>query len=257
MSDSRILDRAVERAHALRHLGPAYHPYHLATNLGIVALLVFSVSYAARRPGMSVAGFFGAFASMQVTYAVARVVKRRVFGIAARSFLQDAVLFVLPSFAAASVLFGNDLRASLDLAGLDLALGVTFIRLGCFFGGCCYGRVASWGVAYRPEHLVATPGCRSFTPGPLPPGRVIPMQLIESAFHATSTIVLTCLSERGIFRGRLLAVYLLAYGTFRLIADRFRDVSARPRRAGLSEAQWVAMGVMGISALVLVMWRAP
>jgi phosphatidylglycerol:prolipoprotein diacylglycerol transferase len=245
----RALDACVAAGHRLRVGSFTYHPWHLATDVGTVAILAFSVWYASRTPGLAVASFFVAFASMHLAYAVARLVKSRVFGISARSFLQDAVLVVLPTFALASRAAGNDVRASLDLAGLDLALGAACIRVGCFLGGCCYGRGWQLGVLYPAELLAPVRGCRTYTPGPSPGVRVFPMQLLESAFHGSAFAVLLSAPPP---RGLVLPAYLAAYAVFRFATDFFRPVSARPRRAGLSEAQWTSIAVLVASATALV-----
>ncbi|NJN86544.1 MAG: prolipoprotein diacylglyceryl transferase [Leptolyngbyaceae cyanobacterium SL_7_1] len=86
---------------------------------------------------------------MQTLYMIVRLLKYQIWGIAERSYIQDAILILLPTYALISRALGNAIAPSMDLAALDLALGVAFIRVGCFLGGCCYGRPAVWGVKYQ------------------------------------------------------------------------------------------------------------
>lgn len=230
------------------HRRAAYHPYLVATDLGIAAMIALSAWFAARTEDLSFGRFVVAFAIMQAGYLGVRTLRRRLVGIASRSFLQDALLFILPMYLGASALLGNGLVSSLDLAGLELPLGVAFIRVGCFLGGCCYGVPARWGVLYDADVLVTARGCRTFTPGDRPSGRVVPMQLFEAAFNAVAFVALVAWAPRG----RVLVLYLLAYGVWRFVSDFWRRASARPRRAGLSEAQWVSVGVVYGSAGVLI-----
>jgi prolipoprotein diacylglyceryltransferase len=148
---------------------------------------------------------------------------------------------------------GNEIGASIDLAGLDLALGLAFIRLGCFLGGCCYGRPARWGVLYRSEQLTVVRGWRTFSCGPVPSGRVVPIQLFEAAFSASAFAVLVAWRTHvPSAQGRVLLAFMVAYGIWRFVSDFWRGTSVRPRWAGLSEAQWVSTAVAAVSAFGLV-----
>ena len=253
-SMQRFLDACVERAHGVRVLDRLYHPYHIATDVGMLAILVFSAWFSVGRPGLNFVGFVVAFAATQAIYMLCRHIRHRLTGAATRSFLQDSVLIVLPSFAAASVLVGNDLSDSLDLAALGLAMGLACIRVGCFLGGCCYGRPASWGVLYTPQHLVTLQGCRSFSSGPPPVGRVLPIQLFEAAISILLfSALLAWQTQAPATRGYLLPAYLLGYAVWRFSGDFWRAGSVRPRRAGLSEAQWCSAAVAIFCACVLAL----
>ncbi|NJK34278.1 MAG: hypothetical protein HC919_04615 [Oscillatoriales cyanobacterium SM2_2_1] len=134
--------------------------------------------------------FVGEFLSMQAAYLIVRSLKYRILGIAERSYIQDSIFILLPTYALASFVLGNAISPAMDLAALDLALGAAFIRVGCFLGGCCYGRPAAWGVTYQEAQLVSVRGCRTYTPSPLPLEPVIPMQLFESALNLVLFIAL-------------------------------------------------------------------
>jgi prolipoprotein diacylglyceryltransferase len=247
------LETLIRSSHNIRIFGRLYHPYHLAKDIGTVVLLIFSAWWVRDRSQLNFLAFVGAFLSMQTVYTIVRLLKYQVWGIAERSYLQDSTLILLPTYALTSVALGNAIAPSMDLAALDLALGVAFIRVGCFLGGCCYGRPAVWGVKYQEEQLVQVRGCRTYTPGPLPLEPVIPMQLFESAFNLVLFIALLVwgLLAPEQSDGNVLPVYFLAYGCWRFTSDFWREVSARPRRAGLSEAQWVSVIVVMVSTSTL------
>ena len=80
------------------------------------------------------------------------------------------------------------------------------------------------------------------------------MQLFEAGINAllfSALLVWALVGPTGT-EGRALPAYLVGYGVWRFASDFWRDVSARPRRAGLSEAQWMAMIVVALSAAVLL-----
>ncbi len=248
------LQTLIRSSHNIRIFGRLYHPYHLATDIGILVLMGFSAWWVLDRSQLNFLAFIGAFLSMQAMYTIVRSLKYRIWGIAERSYIQDSIFILLPTYALTSVVLGNAIAPAMDLAALDLALGVTFIRVGCFLGGCCYGRPAVWGIKYQEAQLVQVRGCRTYTPSSLPLEPVIPMQLFESAFNLVLFIALLVwgLIAPEQSCGKILPTYFLVYGCWRFISDFWREVSARPRRAGLSEAQWVSAIVALVSSSILL-----
>lgn len=249
-----MLDALIRKSHGVRLFGYAYHPYHIAMDLGTFAILVFSTWWVNHEPGITLLAFLGTYLSMQVVYVIARLIKSHIFGITSRSFLQDFLLILLPTYSLVSLALGNEIAPSMDIAALDLALGVSFIRIGCFLGGCCYGRPASWGILYSPDQLRSVQGCRTYSPGPTPDSPVIPMQIFESAVNAVLFVALLAwkLLDPAVSSGKVLPVYFLVYCCWRFVSDFWRDVSVRPRRAGLSEAQWLSVVVVHASGVILV-----
>ena len=93
--------------------------------------------------------------------------------------------------------FGNILAPS-------IALGVAIGRLGCFFGGCCYGVAAHWGFDFGDGLLR------------------LPTQLFEAAFHLIAFIVLLYSLNRTKAPGVLFRRYWLAYLVFRFFIEFIR-----------------------------------
>jgi phosphatidylglycerol---prolipoprotein diacylglyceryl transferase len=130
--------------------------------------------------------------------------------------------------------------------------------IGCFLGGCCYGRPCGNGVLYPPVLFVSSNnGCRRFAPGPEPGRRVFPIQLVEAVAQLALFVSLACLvwddqqSDRYI-----LLLYLALYAVVRFGLDCHRRTSARPRYGRLSEAQLVCVGVLLFAVTALAVMQS-
>ena len=237
---SLLLDRVVAEAH--RQLRPALHPYRALLYLGLLMGLLLVLWLTSRFDDLELAVVM--LGALYLAYEVLYLpVKRHVFGISVRSYLQDLVLFLLPAAIAMAAVTGTDLLGFLDVLGLFFALVVGFTRIGCFLGGCCYGMPSALGVRYPDRVFAPFEGgtCRRFTPPSDPGGRVFPIQLVDSAANfALAAGLFALLLSMGEPSGLSLPLYLLAYSAFRLGADFFRTSSSRPRYGPFSEAQLVA-----------------
>lgn len=249
---SRLLDYSVRKAHSLRWGAYRIHPYFLMCDLAVGAELTLAWVWSLWVPDFHFGRFVVAFVCMQAFYQLVYLpLKLRLLGERARSFLQDTLLVILPTFLLVSRGLGQSMSASLDLAGLALPLGLAFIRLGCFFGGCCYGQACSWGVWYEPELLVPVEGWRRYTPGPFPGQRVLPIQLLEAAyaFFLFIGLMLRSLLQGGP-DGYALPYFLVLYSLYRLTTDTWRGHRHRPKKGRLSEAQWTCLFVVTVAALL-------
>jgi phosphatidylglycerol---prolipoprotein diacylglyceryl transferase len=129
-----------------------------------------------------------------------------------------------------------------DSFAMPIAASIAVGRIGCFIGGCCYGTPTSlpWGVRFRDPHR----------PGEwLPPSH--PTQLYEAMFHAIAAVVLWQLGKRGIWRGQLMKVYIIAYSIYRFFTEMIRPEARL--WAGLTGYQWGAMVLALLFAWL--MWR--
>jgi phosphatidylglycerol:prolipoprotein diacylglycerol transferase len=115
-----------------------------------------------------------------------------------------------------------------DSFAVPVAAAVAVGRLSCFVAGCCYGTHTTlpWGVDFcsdGPRH---------------------PTQLYEAGWHAMSAVILAGLQKRGLFRGQLMKLYILAYLGFRFVTEFIRP---EPRLwLGLTAYQWGALGLMPV-----------
>jgi phosphatidylglycerol---prolipoprotein diacylglyceryl transferase len=94
-----------------------------------------------------------------------------------------------------------------DIIAPYAALGQAIGRIGCFFNGCCYGRI------YCGIMNVTFPG------DPMPR---IPVQLISSLGLLIIYIVLRFVERYKLKRGSIIFLYLIFYGAFRFFVDYLR-----------------------------------
>ena len=108
---------------------------------------------------------------------------------------------------------GLALWKTLDLFSPSLAIGVLFGRLGCFFAGCCYGKVCSmpWAVIFTDSQSLAQRNV------PLHP-----TQLYSSLGALITFIILMALRKRKTFDGQLALTWVLCYSGVRSIIELFR-----------------------------------
>ena len=145
-------------------------------------------------------------------------------------------------------------RTVADAAAPGVAMGLFFGRIGCFLGGCCFGRAtgSALGVrfpGYSPasegqfrEHLLGHPGMLS-----LP---VHPTQLYEALGCLAIAVGLGMWSpRRQRFSGQTSLLFLSLYAALRFGLE-FLRADDRGALAGLSTSQWI-----GAVVVVLVVWE--
>jgi uncharacterized radical SAM superfamily Fe-S cluster-containing enzyme len=129
-----------------------------------------------------------------------------------------------------------DIRTKMcDVFAVPLAAGIGIGRLACFHAGCCHGTETRlpWAVDFGDGVLRH------------------PTQLYESAFHLTAAVVLWQLQRRGMFRGHLVRLYLVAYFVYRFATEFIRP----------EETLWLGLTGYQLATLVLVpffaLWCCP
>ena len=134
----------------------------------------------------------------------------------------------------------------LDAVCLYLPLGHAFGRLGCFFGGCCFGAPTESACGVR--FPAGSPAfLQHKSQGLLPDGAVAslpvhPSQLYETAGNLLLIAVLLLLSKRRpLPPGRLTALYLAGYAALRFTLEFWRGDALRGVYFGLSASQYIAL----------------
>lgn len=134
-----------------------------------------------------------------------------------------------------------------DCLAPGLAIGHAFGRLGCFFGGCCFGESCTrpWAVTYTNADV------REFSNVPLNVP-LHPTQIYESVTEFAIFFLLLAVFERLRTPGRILGLFLVLSSLGRFIVEFFRahDV-ANPAGTVLSTAQWTALGLIALGAWFL------
>jgi phosphatidylglycerol:prolipoprotein diacylglycerol transferase len=152
---------------------------------------------------------------------------------------------------------------ALDLGGMMFPVGLFFGRLGCWFGGCCFGQRSDewWAVsfpAWSPaseqqwrDHLLDHPS--------LPSLPVIPAQLLEAGGSLViAFFVLGWVHPRKQFDGMTFCVSMIAYAILRFVLEYFR-ADDRGGAYGFTTSQWIGIAiVLGCAAAwpVLKRWSA-
>ena len=111
-----------------------------------------------------------------------------------------------------------------------------FGRIGCFFGGCCYGMPCSWGIA-----MAETPDIKR-----------VPVQLIEAAFELLVFVVLIMFDHKKRDKYNLTVLYLAMYAPFRFVIEFFRGDEIRGFFGCFSTSQWISIIIL----IVLIIWAA-
>ena len=133
-------------------------------------------------------------------------------------------------------------RDALTILGLlvpVLPLAHAIMRVGCFMAGCCFG------VASDTFGLV-------FANSPIAPNHaVVPTQLIEVGANLIFFVVLWIYSTKPRPPLRLLGLYGVMYAVMRFSLEFFRGDSARGFIFGLSTSQFVSIGVLAVSLILI------
>lgn len=145
-------------------------------------------------------------------------------------------LWIMQRWQGLDVLRVAELSAPTTLAAH--ALG----RLGCFFGGCCYGRPfeGPWAVVY--EHSLV--GASEVPRHPSPLYEAAGLLVLATLFAAKPP------TEPG--SGRRAALWLAAYCVLRIVLELWRGDAARGVFFGASTSQWI--GAIGL-LVAAVVWR--
>jgi phosphatidylglycerol:prolipoprotein diacylglycerol transferase len=133
-----------------------------------------------------------------------------------------------------------------------VALGHGIGRLGCFAAGCCWGRPAHvpWAVTFTNPDSVISPD-RLGIP-------LHPTQLYEAVAEWIICGILVWFLLRRHRDGQVLGLYLLLYGTARLIIEFYREHdSSNPLGLGLSLEQWLAIALAVTGAALVAQVTIP
>ncbi len=133
-----------------------------------------------------------------------------------------------------------------DVLAVVLPLGHAFGRVGCFFGGCCYGIPYDGflGVTYH-ETVGMTPLDKP----------LLAIQLIEAMALAVLFIGLLILFFASERQGVCVFSYLFVYPILRFVLEFFRGDAERGAFLSLSTSQWTSLMLFTIS-LVSLLYQA-
>lgn len=137
-----------------------------------------------------------------------------------------------------------DTKSYTDLIVPAIPLFHMFGRIGCFLGGCCYGIECPVGFTYTYAPIPEANGVSRF-----------PVQLLEAFVLFILFVILFALFKKGVWRGKLLYIYLLSYSFFRFFLEFLRGDEYRGIYLGLSTSQLISMILFVFAAGVLLAGR--
>jgi hypothetical protein len=146
--NSPFLDAIVVHANRLTLFRLRYKPYWIMSDAAALSALAYAWAFSKRFPGVSGLGLELAILVALLIYKIGLEAKTALGKAAARSFLQDCLLIIIPCFLVVSLLFKQPLSLALAFIGTLLPLYGCLARVGCFVGGCCYGKSSTNGVLY-------------------------------------------------------------------------------------------------------------
>ncbi|MDY6905871.1 MAG: prolipoprotein diacylglyceryl transferase [Thermodesulfobacteriota bacterium] len=140
------------------------------------------------------------------------------------------------------------LAITTDILALAMPLGHAVGRIGCFFAGCCHGRITDLpvGVCFNDPNTLARP-----MGVPLHP-----TQLYSSAGNLLIFLILLTLHRTGRFKGKRIFVYVFLYGIFRSFIEIFRgDERGTVLVEWISTSQAIGLTAALIAAICLFALR--
>lgn len=108
-----------------------------------------------------------------------------------------------------------------------------FARIGCFFGGCCYGVESTFGFCAHGNEYTLIGETRRF-----------PVQLLEATLNFLIAIIIYLLLKNGKLKGRLFYVYLILYALIRFFDEFLRGDQVRGFVFGVSTSQIISMLIL-------------
>ena len=175
-----LLDAVVASANRCVILGVRYKPYWIMSDLAALSALGLALAFSSHLRQVSALGLSVGILGALLSHKMVLELKAALGAVAARSFLQDCLLIIIPVFIAINIAWDQPLNLTIAFLGLLLPLYGGIVRIGCFLGGCCYGEPSQHGVLY--PQSIFTLECnwwRRYSPSPDPRQRVFPIQLVE------------------------------------------------------------------------------
>jgi len=157
-----------------------------------------------------------------------------------------------------------------DILAPSIALGHAFGRMGCFFNGCCYGKVCATGFPFGvrfPRILGPTGNVVGSPPFvdhlrqglvPMTATASLPIHPTELYEVAGNLVIFAWLSAFFRYRqydGQVWWLYVLSYGVLRFFVEFFRGDYDSHYFGALTVGQIVAMVMIAVSIIAMAMLR--
>lgn len=142
--------------------------------------------------------------------------------------------------------FHIELSPILNIAAPSIPLMHAFGRIGCFLGGCCYGK------EYHGILAVKFPYNEDFEQ--LSAVERFPVQLVEASIEFILFIILFILVKKSnrLKNGLALGIYLIIYPISRFILEFFRGDALRGFWGPLSTSQWISLFLLPLGIYLII-----
>lgn len=131
-------------------------------------------------------------------------------------------------------------RIVLNSLAAGLLVQHIFVRLGCFFRGCCYGKY------YRGPGAIRMPGGEV-------PYPVFPSQLLEAAISAVLLVLILILMVKDY---DVFGIMVAGYAADIILTEYFMDQKGSGMIWGITIIQWWAAGLLVLGGGYLI-WQRP
>ena len=147
-----------------------------------------------------------------------------------------------------------------DMAGMTIPVGLTFGRMGCLLGGCCFGQplAGPGGLSFPPYSAASSAQARDglLAGSHLPSLPVHPTQLYEAwGCFLLAVWLIVWLHGRKRYDGHVFVAFILGYAGLRFVLEYFRADD----RGGIwlfSTSQWVGVLLGGLALWLAARLRA-
>jgi len=136
---------------------------------------------------------------------------------------------------------------AVSVAVVCMPLFLFWGRLGCFFGGCCYG--AETDSRFSVLYTTRDYGREIIT------AHRVPIQLVEAGLNLALFFVLLTLLRNDRFKEKLLYVYLVSYAAIRIVLEFFRGDFARGVWGGVSFSQVISVVIIVYAVTMMITKR--
>lgn len=181
-------------------------------------------------------------ALLAVSFFLHALIKKRITGKESYVLYHDLIRSLLIVILAALVA-GTPILPWLDVFCIGFGTFHFFGRIGCFFGGCCHGKICAAGIRYGDNYRDAG------LPFYYVNRRLFPAQLAEAFVLLLLTGGCLMMMQQQATSGLVFAVYITGYACARYLLEFFRGDLDRPFLLGFSEAQWISAALLLCVAL--------
>jgi len=238
-------------------LGNSYPVYGVIISLGLLFGMFLTIinakKYGFTKEFIIVADLFAAIFMILISKSIYFLTKIFYFTENYESFKDNDLLYKINYLTGGYVFYGGligiliglyifskiflyDSRTLFEITAPVIPLIHAFGRIGCFYGGCCYG------IAYDGPFSI------SFNYNPLSPHLHefdrFPVQLLEALLNFLLFIGLTIYSRKKDKKYNLMSVYLLFYSIIRFFLEFLRGDEVRGEIIGISTSQWISISIL-------------